>query len=123
MAETKKERLIDILKDLRTSEIEGSMIVARDGLEVASDLIEEGFDRDSFAAMSAAMQGAAETAMYELKQGEINQIIVDAKKGRIISVSSGKKTILVALIKPEGNLGLVLIELEKAAEKIGGILE
>ena len=122
MPETKKERLIEILQTLKKiGEVLGSSVISRDGLIIASDLSKD-IDEETFAAMSAAMQGAAETAVSELKQGELNQIIIDAEKGKIITISAGEKAILVILAKPKINLGLVLLEMGKASGKISDIL-
>ena len=122
MPETKKEQLTEILQNLRKiGDILGSSVISRDGLTIASDLAKD-IDEETFAAMSAAMQGAAETAVQELKQGNLNQIIIDAQKGKIITISAGEKAILVILSKPSINLGLVLLELGRASGKIANIL-
>ena len=123
MPDTKKDSLIEILQGLRKmGDVVGSSVISTEGLMIASDL-GENIEGDTFAAMSAAMQGAAETAVSELKQGTLKQIIVDADEGKIITISSGKKAILVILAKSEINLGLALLELGRASGKISGILE
>ena len=123
MNKTKNERLLEILKNLRkVGDIEGSSVVSRDGLIVTSDLLSD-VDTKTFAAMSAAMTGAAETATAELKRGNPEQIIVDSKLGSIIATGAGKKAILVCLIKPKANLGLVLLNMNKESKKISKILE
>ncbi len=122
MPETKKEQLTEILQNLRKiGDIQGSSIISKDGLVIASDLSKE-TDEETFAAMSAAMQGAAETAVSELKQGTLNQIIIEADKGKIITISAGEKAILVILAKPSTNLGLILLEMGKASGKISEII-
>ena len=119
---TKKEQLETILNGLRkTGGVKGSAVISRDGLIVASDLSEH-VDAETFAAMSAAMQGAAETAASELKQGNLKQIIVEADKGKVITTSAGEQTILVILASPDINLGLALIELGRASGKISSVL-
>jgi predicted regulator of Ras-like GTPase activity (Roadblock/LC7/MglB family) len=122
MPDTKKEKLLEILKSLKeVGDIVGSSIISVDGLQIASDL-SGNVDADTFAAMSAAMQGAAETAVSELKQGELKQIIIDADKGKLITISAGKKAILVILASPKINLGLALLEVGKASGKISDVL-
>jgi len=122
MAETKKDRLIALLKEMqKIGDINGSIVVSRDGLVIASNITE--IDADTFAAMSAAMQGAAETAASELKQGEIEQMIVETEKGKIISTGAGKRAILVIMTTKKANLGLALLEMGKSAEKISNILK
>lgn len=122
MPETKKERLEQILRELKgIGGIEGSAVISRDGLLIASEL-SENIDAETFAAMNAAMVGAAETASSELKRGELNQIIVDAKAGKIIAIGAGTLAILVCLVKPEINLGLVLLEMGRTAGKVSDTL-
>lgn len=119
---TKKDQLIEILQNLKKiGETLGSSVISRDGLIIASDLTKD-VDEETFAAMSAAMQGAAETAVSELKQGELNQIIIDAQKGKIITISAGEKAILVVLGKPSIKLGLILLEMGKVSGKISDVL-
>ena len=119
---SKKEKLTQILQGLRKiGDMMGSAVISTDGLLIASDL-SESVDEDTVAAMSAAMQGAAETAVSELKQGELRQIIIEAEKAKIITISSGEKAILVILARPEIKLGLALLELGKASGKISDIL-
>ena len=119
---SKKDQLIEILQGLRKmGDVVGSSVISTEGLLIASDL-GENIEGDTFAAMSAAMQGAAETAVHELKQGSLKQIIVDADEGKIITISSGKKAILVILTKPDINLGLALLELGRASGKISSVL-
>ena len=123
MPDTKKEKLTEILQSLRKiGDIQGSSVISRDGLTIASDLSKD-VDEETFAAMSAAMQGAAETAVSELKQGNLNQIIIDAQNGKMITISAGEKAILVILAKPDINLGLVLLEIGKSSGKISKIIE
>jgi hypothetical protein len=121
MPATKKEKLVKILEGLKNiGGILGSAVISKDGLAIASDLGES--DVDTFAAMSAAMEGAAETAVSELKQGGLKQIIVDAEEGKIITISTGEEAILVILAKPDINLGLVLLGIRKAAGKVSEVL-
>jgi len=122
MAETKKDRLMNVLENLqKIGEIAESMVVSRDGLPIASNT--EKSDVDVFAAMAAAMQGAAETAASELKQGNVNEIIIETEKGKIISTGAGEKAILVVRTSQSKNLGLVLMEIKKSAELVRGILK
>lgn len=119
---SKKEKLVKILEDIDgIGDVIGSAVISTDGLCIASN-IKEGIDIDTFAAMSAAMQGAAETAVSELKQGNLRQIIIDADNGKIITISAGKKSIIVILANPKINLGLALLELGKASGRISSIL-
>ncbi|UZE92339.1 MAG: roadblock/LC7 domain-containing protein [Methanosarcinales archaeon] len=111
-----------VLTDLRrTGDIEASAIVSRDGLLMASD-IAEGIHAETFAAMSATMLGAAETAISELNKGIPDRVIVESKKGKVITTGAGPKALLVVMTPPEAGLGLILVEMEKAADKAKKLL-
>ena len=69
MAGTPRELLREILMELnRSAGVYASALVSRDGLLVAS-VMPEDVDAEAFAAMTATMLGAAETAFSELKRG------------------------------------------------------
>ena len=122
MEMSKKEELDKILLDLKaTGDVLGASVVSKDGLVIASDI--SGTNPETFAAMSAAMAGAAETAAAELKQGGVNQIIVDAKKGKLVTINAGENALLVVIATPDVNLGLLLLEMGKASGRIISVLE
>ncbi len=118
----KKDELDVVLKELSSiGGIEGSAVVTRDGLLIDSVMLQD-VDADTFAAMSATMMGAAETAISELKKGSVSIVLVEAKDAKIVTTGAGEQAILVVMAKPTINLGLVLVELKKAVNKIKKIL-
>jgi len=113
-----KEELQRVLEDLRKAgDIEASAIVRRDGLMITSDLSPRVESR-TVAAMTAALVGTAETCSDELKRGIFSEVIVDSEKGKVVAIGAGKLAILVSLMRAEGNLGLVLLSMERASKKI-----
>lgn len=123
MLEEKKVKLEKILADLKTiGNIEASAIVRRDGLMIASNL-PSSIDSRIIAAMSAAIVGTAETSSAELQRGRFLQVIVESEGGKIISTGAGQLAILICLVTREANLGLVLLEMGRVAEKIANLLE
>ena len=121
MAEVKEE-LNRVLEELRKAgDIEASAIVRRDGLMIASDLPAR-IESRTVAAMAAALVGTAETCSSELKRGIFEEIVVDSENGKIVAIGAGKLAILVSLVQKEGNLGLVLLAMERAAKKIDSLI-
>jgi len=121
MPEFKRDKLEKILKELSdVGGILGSAIVTRDGLLVVSDLCKKGCDinDETFAAMSATMFGAAETALVEMKKKKAEEVTVESDDAKLIALSAGDKALLVTITEPDVNLGLVRIEMGKASEKI-----
>ncbi|MDI6902203.1 MAG: roadblock/LC7 domain-containing protein [Methanocellales archaeon] len=118
---TTAEMLNKVLSDLKqVGGIRASALISRDGLIMASD-VPPGTRAETFAAMNATMLGAAETAISEL--GEIpDRVIVESKEGKVITTGAGSKALLIAIISPYARLGLHLVEMGKAAEKIKEVL-
>ena len=113
----------EVLRELRrVGGINASAAVTRDGLLIASD-VSANIDAETFAAMTATMTGAAETAMSEVKAGSAQRVIVEAESSRIVSIGAGPNALLVVFSTFEAPLGLILIKIGEASRKIAKILE
>jgi hypothetical protein len=118
MADTKKEKLENYLgKLLASGDIEGAAVVTRDGLLVASAL-SKGIDAETLAAMTATMEGAAETAMKELKKKDVVRVIVETADTKLITTGAGVDMILVCMVGAKAKLGLILMAMKKTAGQI-----
>ncbi|KYH40497.1 MAG: Roadblock/LC7 family protein [Candidatus Bathyarchaeota archaeon B26-2] len=110
------------MNDLRrVGGINASAAVTRDGLLIASDVMGE-IDAETFAAMTATMTGAAETAMSEVKAGNIQRVIVEGESGKMVSIGAGPNALLVVLTVPDAPLGLLLLKIGEASRKIAKLL-
>lgn len=119
---TTVEMLEKILKGINNiGGVEASAVASRDGLLICSTIPKKQH-AETFVAMSATMIGAAETATTELGKGIPDRIIVESKNGKIIGTGAGSKALLLVMAQPDAGLGLVLIEMAKAAEQIKEIL-
>ena len=117
----RKELLDKVLSELKNVvTIEASAIVTRSGLLISADIPQQ-ISAETFAAMSATILGAAETTTLEMGKGSPDRVIVETGEGRIITIGAGEKALLVCMTA-DPNLGLLLVELEKAAEKVKKIL-
>jgi len=117
-----REQIEDAMRDLRRlGDIVAIAIARRDGLIIAHDL-PPGVDPKKTAAMSAAIVGTSEMAGRELGQGKFLQVIVDSDEGKILSTGAGEEALLVTLVRPEANMGLVLLGVERAAQRIAVLL-
>lgn len=94
---------------------------SRDGLLIRANMHQEQFV-ESLAAMSATMLGAAETATTHVEMGVPMRIIVETDRGKLVVTGAGSKALLILLANPNIGLGLVLLELDKSAEKLKEIL-
>ena len=116
------DRLKAVMKRLREAGIESSAVVRRDGVMIASDLPGSTEENEAFAAMAAAMLGAAETATSELRQGVPRRVIMESGDRRIVEVGAGPVALLVASVGGGAPLAQALQEIDRAAHEIRGIV-
>jgi predicted regulator of Ras-like GTPase activity (Roadblock/LC7/MglB family) len=116
-----ESQLNSILAELKESgDVESSLVIRRDGLILASDLPQ--IESRNISSLVAALLSTSESTSMELKRGAMQEMVVESEKGKIVLVSAGKLAVLVSLVKKEGNLGFVLISMERAAKKIENII-
>jgi len=119
-----RDELEKVLKDMELGDpdIESSAIVRTDGLVMASAL-PKGADEGLIAAMSAAILNIGSRALSELAKGELEKIIVSGDKGDITIMGVGKEAVLSAITKPGANIGLLLVEMGRARERVQSLLK
>ena len=112
-----------ILNDLNSSsaDIEASALISTDGLMIASAL-PAGIDEDRVGAMSAALLSLGDRAGRELARGTIERVMVQGEKGYVIMSASGTEAVLTILTKPNAKLGLVFLDMKRAAEALSKLI-
>ncbi len=123
MARSRSELMVDRLRELQTAttDIEASAIVSVDGLIMASALpADAGEDRVS--AMSAAMLSLGERIAGELGRGTLDQVYVRGDNGYVILMSIGEEAVLTALVRDSAKLGLVFLDMKRAANDLAKLV-
>ncbi len=113
---SRTEQMIARLRDLRVStpDIEASALVSVDGLIIASDLAAD-VEEDRVSAMSAAMLSLGERISGELGRGLLDQVYIRGDNGYVILMSVGEEAVLTALARKDAKLGLVFLDMRRAA--------
>lgn len=123
MPETKSEKLQRFLRGIHNlGGVEGSAVVARNGLIIASNFPKD-VDERRFAAMSATMMGTVESATMLLKNGGLKKIFAETEYATIVTVGAGPKALLVVAASKDSNIGMLLLTIEEYAFKIREIVE
>ena len=119
MAKSRTELMHDRLRDLQagTPDIEASAVVSVDGLIMASSL-PAGVEDDRVSAMSAAMLSLGERISSELGRGGLDQVYVRGNNGFVILMSIGEEAVLTALVRENAKLGLVFLDMKRAASDL-----
>ncbi len=122
-AKSRTERIVERLRDLQmgTMDIEASAVVSVDGLTIASSL-PAGVEEDRVSAMSAAMLSLGERIASELGRGTLEEVYVKGEGGYVLLTAVGEEAVLTVLARAGAKLGLVFLEMRRAAEELADIL-
>ncbi len=112
-----------VLSDLNGSsaDIEASSVVSTDGLIIAAQLPST-MDEDRVGAMSAAMLSLGDRTAQELGRGTLDQVLVKGDEGYVLMIHAGPDAVLTVLAKASARLGLVFLDVKRAAESIAKLV-
>ncbi len=119
MTKSRAELMVERLRSMQAAapDIEASAVVSVDGLIMASAL-QQGVEEDRVSAMSAAMLSLGERISSELGRKGLEQVYIKGNKGSIVLTSVGTEAVLTALGRQDAKLGLIFLEMRRAAEDI-----
>jgi len=123
MQRARSERLVERLRELQrnTPDVEASALVSVDGLTIASAL-PSGVEEDRVSAMSAAMLSLGERIAGELGRGGLDQVYVKGAGGYVLLAAVGTEAVLTVMARSTAKLGLVFLEMRRAAEDLERML-
>ena len=119
MEKTAHEAMVDRLHDLqgRTPDVEASAVVSVDGLTIAA-VLPTSVEEDRVSAMSAAMLSLGERIAGELGRGGLDEVYIHGDNGYVLLTSIGNGAVLTVLARKHAKLGLVFLEMRRAAEDL-----
>lgn len=119
MSKPRNELMVERLREMQIAspDIEASAVVSVDGLIIASALPGDA-EEDRVSAMSAAMLSLGERISGELGRGNLEQVFIRGNEGYVILTAVGEEAVLTALAHQEARLGLVFLEMRRAAEDL-----
>jgi predicted regulator of Ras-like GTPase activity (Roadblock/LC7/MglB family) len=117
------EKLTELLKNLggTSPDLQASAGVSVDGLVIASALPKD-VEEDRVAAMSAAMLSLGERTSKELMKGSLEEVFVKGENGYILLIGAGEDAVLTTLARKDAKLGLVFLDMKRAAEEITKVI-
>ena len=119
MPSSRTDQMVSRLRQMQAAspEIEASAVVSVDGLIIASALPNE-VEEDRVSAMSAAMLSLGERISAELGRGSLEQVYIKGNEGFVILTSIGSEAVLTALARKNSKIGLIFLEMQRAAEDL-----
>ena len=119
MARSRVDMMVDRLREMQVAspDIEASAVVSVDGLIMASALPAE-TEEDRVSAMSAAMLSLGERIAGELSRGDLEQIYIRGDQGFVVLTAIGEEAVLTVLAREHAKLGLIFLEMRRAAESL-----
>jgi predicted regulator of Ras-like GTPase activity (Roadblock/LC7/MglB family) len=123
MEKTRTDLLVDRLLDFQAStvDVEASAVVSVDGLAIATALPAD-VEEDRVSAMSAAMLSLGERIAGELERGELDEVYIHGDDGYVLIMSVGLDAVLTVLAREEAKLGLVFLEMRRAAADLAKLV-
>ena len=119
MTRSRTEMMVDRLREMQAAspDIEASAVVSVDGLIMASALPAD-VEEDRVSAMSAAMLSLGERISGELGRGSLDQVYIRGNGGYVLLTAVGVEAVLTALARENAKLGLIFLEMRRAAEHL-----
>jgi len=119
--QSRSARLQRSLEELmkQAPEILGALVVSNDAFLVAS-VIEEA---DTIGPIAANLFDLAEKATQRLEKGKVERILVDASEGTLAAVPAGPHAVLVAVVRKQVKLGVVLELMVRSARVVAELME
>lgn len=119
MSRSRSELIVERLREMQIAspEIEASAVVSVDGLIMASALPTD-VEEDRVSAMSAAMLSLGERIAGELGRGMLEQVYIRGSGGFVLLTAVGEEAVLTALARENARLGMIFLEMRRAAQDL-----
>lgn len=123
MDRVRRDQMVKRLRELQTNttDVEASAVVSVDGLIIASSL-PGGVEEDRVSAMSAAMLSLGERIAGELGRGGLDEVYIHGSSGYVLLTGAGNEAVLTVLAREQARLGLILLEMRRAAQDVGSLM-
>ncbi len=124
MADTVIEKLNVIMNhlDSKVDCIRGVVLSTRDGLEIASFIKDLDLNVQLVHAMCASIVGLSNRAVSRLGMSSLSKTVIFTTDGIAIAYSIGDTMALFCILDQDASVGLAMIEIENAIEKIQAVM-
>ena len=118
MTRDMQSNLMDLLTGFKTTGgIEAALVTSRSGVNLAS-LIPPKSNPDTIAAMSSAMQSAADIMSKQVNKGTPHRVVIECEHSKLVVAKAGEKAHFIVLASGKSNLGPLFVKMDATASKI-----
>jgi predicted regulator of Ras-like GTPase activity (Roadblock/LC7/MglB family) len=97
-------------------DIEASLVVSRDGLMMAAQGTAQAAEQ--VCATFAGLFVSGTVAAGEIGHENLREVVLRSGRGFVVITDAGEAALLITVARDEANLGLVILDSRRAAEKI-----
>ena len=118
------EELVAALENLHAAchDIQLSLVVTQDGFTMATMGRIAAADGERVGALSAGLLSLCRNTARELERGEMEQVLLHGREGYLLLRLAGDQAMLAVVARPDANIGMVLLDTERAAEAVARLL-
>lgn len=115
--------LTQTLQRLQTtaSKIQAAAIVSTEGLTIAS-LLPKRVEERRVGSMTAALLSLGEQTVAEFGHGQLERVFIEGENGYTVVTPAGPNAVLAAVAQKDAKVGLVFMQMSRAAEEVQTIL-
>ncbi len=111
---------LQALRD-KNADVTAALVVTNDGLPIESNAGPD-VDTDALGALAADLIARAGRALDDFGAGPVAEILVKGEQGYVIVVGAGSDASLACLASVEASLGLLLLDIHRAAAGLGDLV-
>lgn len=115
---TDKDKVKDILRELRVTVKTESALINRDGHLVMSDFSYGFHANEIFGTMSSVIIGAAKNIASECRKGPPKRVIILTGDAHIIISNAGSRALLMCVTDEIKDINRTMYEIDKAADRL-----
>lgn len=121
--EATADQITQRLRRLRHTlpEIIAAFVLTSDGLPVSA-VTPPGVDEEMTSASAAALLGLAKKVARSLEQGRLSQMVIQGNDNDLVIAGGAGDAVLAAVLEKGATLGLVAVEVQRAADEVLGLV-
>ena len=119
MSGTDKDKIKEILRSIKDNnpDIESVVLSGADGI-VIDAILPSDDDPLLMSALVASILMMSKKSIERVKKGQLKRVLIEGDEGSVLVIQTKNNSILGCVLREKAKIGLAMIELKRAAEKI-----